>query len=249
MFYPPRIDERGRDIALGSASADVTRILTGTRADGTRDVANCADYTADSGGVAMGFAEATTGFSYHASAGCTETLRLLCFGVDRSTPVAVTPQVGRIAFLSEPWAATAGLGGADARCATDAAAAGLSGTFRALLASSTASAASRLGAAGANWVRPDGIPVAASPAALLSGHLDVPINVTAGGQYLESEVWTGASAINVVGDQTCADWTLGSDTGGEAYAAITGPGPPGFYSDSSGRPCAAALPRLFCLEQ
>jgi hypothetical protein len=55
-----------------------------------------------------------------------------------------------------------GMGGADTICTSEAAAAGLPGTYRAFLATTQASGMSRFGEGGAPWVRVDGVVLAAT---------------------------------------------------------------------------------------
>ena len=69
-----------------------------------------------------------------------------CFGTDLSTPLTVTPAAGRRVFISKStWDLSTGVVAADATCRSDATAAGLTnaGGFIALIATTTASAASR----------------------------------------------------------------------------------------------------------
>lgn len=72
--------------------------------------------------------------------------------IDRSQPVAVAPSSGRTAFLTIQRLIpdAGGLTTADALCSSEATAAGLSGTYRALLATTTGTAISRVSLAWSN---------------------------------------------------------------------------------------------------
>jgi hypothetical protein len=122
----------------------------------------------------------------------------------------------------------------------EARAAGLTGTFRALLATLTASASSRFGAG--PWFRVDGVQI----------DLPVPIaaiNVTADGTYLAPRVWTGGQTALVAGTDatTCADWSsVASDhTGREGRGQLSGPA---FFDTAASTSCSIGEARLYCLE-
>ncbi len=98
-------------------------------------------------------------------------------------------------------------------CATEASAAGLVGTFRALLATVSASAVSRFDATGARWVRIDGIPIVGTAAELATSRLSAPITVHANGSYVSARsnwnAWLGASDLSSPGTPftTFDGWT------------------------------------------
>jgi hypothetical protein len=102
--------------------------------------------------------------------------------------VVAQPVAGRQAFVTvQTFAVDAsGPAKADQLCATEAATAGLSGTFKALLAMTSQSAISRVpfSLTGPNWVRLDGVPLAALPLALAAGQIDAPLNVSSARSYL-----------------------------------------------------------------
>jgi hypothetical protein len=74
----------------------------------------------------------------------------------------------------------------------------------------------RVAATGENWVRPDGLPLAASAASLLAGQLLVTPFLHADGTMLAPGTmpWAGATAIGTVGTaaSTCDDWTSSSSS-------------------------------------
>ncbi len=92
---------------------------------------------------------------------------------------------------------------ADALCSTEAAAASLPGNFVAWLSSPTTPAVTRLGSA-SGWVRPDGLIVATSRAALVSSRLLHTITVHADGAPVSF------NDPHVGGADDCASWTSAS---------------------------------------
>lgn len=88
-----------------------------------------------------------------------------------------------------------GLAGADAICWQRAAAAGLTGTYKAWLSDASEAPATRFIRNPGRYVRTDGLPIAASWTALVSGPLSVPIDRDEAGRYLaeEREAWTNTT--------------------------------------------------------
>jgi hypothetical protein len=137
----------------------------------------------------------------------------------------------------------------DAHCQAEAEAAGLPGTYRALLATTNQSAASRFDLDGPNWVRPDGIALAASPKDLMDGRSVAAFNVAADGQYISDRVWAGARSPHDPGaDGTCVDWTqngngtdLLGDTDDASTAAL-------LFSDGTGASCNQTR-SIYCLQE
>jgi hypothetical protein len=255
--FPLRLDEFKSPVAL----SDGAIVMTGTRTNGTTFSfdQNCSDFSVTSGvndGMACGTAVGAAGyFTTYYPIFCGGRARLYCLGVDHSAPLKPFPRAsGRIAFLSSIWTTGSGVAGADAVCAQDAQAAGLSGAFLALLATSSASAASRFDLNASPWVRPDGVAVASSARALMDGDLDAPIAMTAAGQpnfdpgTLEtSSVWTGARSAHAVGDDNCNDWTSNS-SGLEAWSGDVVASPLFFFVEGTHSLCNARRP-VYCLQQ
>jgi hypothetical protein len=172
---------------------------------------NCDGLTNPGGNTGAGIANATGQlWSYGQSSTDCAMSRVYCFGIDRiaraPTPIA---SAGRRAFLSAPFVLNSGRDGADAKCQSEAIAAGLGGTFLALLATSTASASSRYDATAAPWVRLDGIPIATTAAEFLTNQPSIPLNLTTAGKYLGFAflAWTGADNPQLVATSSCNDWT------------------------------------------
>ncbi len=216
VYYPPRVDENGND--FGTTRVPV---LTGGNNAGTNFGAQCTGYTQTAGSAYIGIANA--GSQYWAyneldSAGCSEQLHLYCFRSDVTATVTVppTPSAHHIFISDLTVTATGGLTAMDAECIADAKAAALPnfGSYVALLATSTKTAASRItSAATTSWKRPDEVIVAATLGDLAKGNLRAPIDVAANGTtYKNPDVWTGATDAQSLGDATCTDWTSASVT-------------------------------------
>jgi hypothetical protein len=201
MLHPILLDENGVRLAT------TDRVATGTDSTGQVFSANCTDFTDAQESLLFGCADAT-GRSYSVcfSSGCTAA-RIYCWGIDRTAPLAVPVATGRRAFLATAFSSGNSTSSADTHCNTVAASHQFPGTYKALLSSTTVTAASRLSAAGETWVRLDGIPLAPTAADVLAGNWDVPLNVTQDGGYDNNFVWTGAAAIDQVGTAagTCND--------------------------------------------
>jgi len=250
VVMPLYITESGSSL-IGGFSPSVI-VWTGTSADGTSNPAiRCSDWTSTAANGLIGFASAGPGNWSSGSTACTGSARFYCLGTDFNRTLTWTLGSGRTAFLSTAWniAASPGLAGADALCQSEASAAGLSGTYRALLGTSTASAASRFSATGANWYRRDGIAVAATPTDLLQGRILAPIAVTAAGVYINGITRTGMGGTtpspSVTSTSTCSDWTNGtsatSSIVGEASDVVRA-----FGTGGSG--CNFTWP-VYCLQQ
>lgn len=227
VWYPLRLTESGEDVALGT---DLT-VVTGTNADGTTGSTTCGDYTtATLQGVSAGLADAAPyGWNANMGASCTASVRLYCFGVDRSVPVSLTRESTRRAFITlDAYPIGGGVAALDQACALDATSFHLTGTFKAAVATTTQSALSRF-APGAPWVRPDGV-----TAIDASGLIVTPIELDAGGGNEQVGVaWAGAPSLIAKAptdaascyDWTRADGTLGlsgnySRSGGDAFGGI-----------------------------
>ncbi|HNQ92922.1 MAG TPA: hypothetical protein PKI93_08345, partial [Alphaproteobacteria bacterium] len=107
-----------------------------------------------------------------------------------------------------------GLIGADNDCQSAATTAGYSGTWTAILSSSTVNAADRLSFNWATLKRPDGAIVANGWNDLWDGTIQNPINVTQNGTSISTSVWTNTSSSGVRASSTysvtCNDWTSGA---------------------------------------
>jgi len=218
IWNPLRVDEHGNPIS------GTTTVWTGTDRDGTVAAGTCVNWTSvltTDAGLTGRTEGGPVSWTARGNSGCGATRRLYCFQTDFSAALAPIPTSGKLAFYSVGGltpAPGAGITAADTLCMNEATAAGLSGTYQALLATTTATAISRFGAASTSiYVRPDGI-VIAPGATLASGNsLESGIWQHADGTYAaNSNAWTGATSPSVVGTaaSTCDDWQATTSTSG-----------------------------------
>jgi trimeric autotransporter adhesin len=225
VFHPVRLDERGKDLS------SETSVHSGTDQTGAAYFANskywtCVDWTsnattdsAESGDILGG----SGSWSYDAALGCNYAIPIYCFQTDYTAPLTFTKASGRVAFLSQGlFDPSTGLAAADSLCQGEATTASLSGTYKALLSTTTASAASRFSTTGAPWVRVDGVALSDTAASFFKPNPLAPLNQYANGTYVwDQTVWTGNTDPLSPGSHTCKDWTskLGTDAGNEGDAS------------------------------
>lgn len=249
--YPLRVSETGVDL-LTARTAWTGALMTGAATANT-----CSNWTSIATGTSGTAGEPHTGgtmWSSFSTSGCTGLKSLYCLGVDRVAPIAApAPAAGRIAFVSSAsFNASTGVAGADALCTSQATAAGLTGTFKALLATTTATAASRFTTTAANFVRPDGV-VIGPVSAVLGGNvvLSAPINVTAdAASYLGNNgSWTGATAPTSVGTaaSTCANWSSNLATATGVYGRVGETDGKYWFNTTTTTTCNASF-RVYCLQ-
>jgi hypothetical protein len=244
VYYPIALDEHGASVN--------DSVWTGTSANGT-GTATCQDWLSVTA-TGTGLVGATLGGtqSWTANfAACVGEHRLYCFGVDRNVAVSPTPVFGRRLFLTDAtFTPGGGVAAADLLCATEAMQQSLGGEYRALLAVSGSSAASRFSFDGGRpWVRPDQV--------LLFDPFPSPSNavawsapdVTASGVYGGSPTaWAGAADMFVAGTlaSTCNNWmandSLATATVGRPDLANA------FFGSLAGVNCSIAR-RLYCLQE
>lgn len=160
----------------------------------------------------------------------------------------------RLAFVTdETFAADfGGSQGADEKCNLAASTAGLIGTFRAWLSTSSKEPASFFVQSLVPYRRPDGVQVAKDWTDLVDGVLENPINVTETKMFVPGPVcdsravWTASFSNGTEYDavaKSCSDWTStsGSTTGGNPSATQV-------WSDGCPLSCATQA-SLFCFEQ
>ena len=228
-------------------------IITATSNDGTL-AEDCSGFTSTSSSVTMmtGIAGATfSTWTQNLASNCSQSLPLYCFGVDRSVPLTYTPATGRRAFVTAAsWAPSGGVTAADAACQAAADARALGGSWRALIATTTATAASRFSASGAPWVRLDGIALASTPDVLLDGEiLDAPLNYTETGQYRGSNpANTGATSTTALGTaaSTCLDWTSSAMADSQRVGLLNSITL--YFSTPIFQTCSSGGGQLYCLE-
>jgi hypothetical protein len=231
IWYPPRIAQDGTDLG-----PDI-QIWTGTDLNGMYTGQACVNPQT---GIPWGNVGplATIGLSsangspitQFVDASCGINRHFLCMGVGRNTSVGAPPAGGKLAFTTEgTWqpAAATGINGADAMCTTEAASAGLPGTYKALLAPNGSTAMGRFNMTNRPWVRVgDRQPITTLEATMYSANttvLDVAPNATANGNRLGNvEIWTGAASLTAIADSSssCGDWknpAEGKGTAGFAF--------------------------------
>jgi hypothetical protein len=179
---------------------------------------------------------------------------LYCLEVARDVAVSQPNATGRYAFTGSPFNPANGLDGGDGLCNAQAASASLPGTYRVLLATSTASAASRFNLDGGIWVRPDHVPIVAAASDLASDKLVAPISTDATGRHFDGAgQWAGAWSIGAAGDggSTCSDWTV-NDAGygsGGTSGTLRSPLPLYPMFGPSTFACSSGYTAIYCLQE
>ncbi|HEY4393523.1 MAG TPA: DUF4215 domain-containing protein, partial [Polyangia bacterium] len=252
MYYPPELTETGADLTTGQVLGGNATATSGYE---------CSDWTSTSGSVSYFVGNASSGdWNNYGSGACSnltlasEVFHLYCLGKDFSNPMTFPKASGRLAFVLPPaaWSPKGGLSAADTVCQSAATAASLPGTYLAMLATSTASMASRFDTTGAPWVRVDGVALVANASDLFAkgGKWLAPLEMSATGVPELVAVWTGnsdptAPAASVM--TTCNDWTsnVSPYTGNAGESALT------FVSQALGNstPTCAASFSLYCLQK
>lgn len=205
VLWPPRLTESNMPLPDGA------RVVTRANASGGRDE-SCENGSFTSGDPSSG----TRRWTAAEIESCVNAVaeHVYCFGTRRHATIPVARAPGRLLFVSSaPFDPATGLAGADAICSSEAAAARLPGTYRALLGTTQASAASRFDLSGPPWIRSDGIPIVSAGAAIAgTADLAAAPNVNAGGADYFGDVltWTGVTAgvdRPSTAAASCADWT------------------------------------------
>lgn len=248
IFNAIHLDELGNDVGA-------VEVWTGTQNDGTVAGSTCTDWTVGSGNGRVGNSSGGPAAWTDATNGnCSQPRRHYCFGTSLSAnALGPTVTTGKIAFITngtiQPSAGD-GLASADGKCATEAANALLPGTYKALLATSTASAISRVALA-ATYVRPDGTLIADGATLAAGGTLASGIWQRPTGAYLSSisdVAWTGATTPSVAGTSTSTCGNFASATG----AAIFGSGTlasSAWWNNTANTSGCAAMHHVYCLQQ
>jgi hypothetical protein len=208
FYYPPMLDEHG-------AVPSTWRVWTGTLGDGTALAFEghfCQDWTDDDPGTSALQGELDAGpgwWSDRFIVPCDDAARLYCFGIDHDYDLEIEPVQGRQVFVTNAGLdADEGRDVADTLCAAEAAAAGLSGSFLALMAVPGSAPADRFDLGGPPWVRMDGIPLFAPGDAM--GSLETAIALRANGTVASvAMAWLGSTSPTAAGtlDHTCQDWS------------------------------------------
>jgi hypothetical protein len=251
VFYPPRLDETGRDVGPGHAMVATGDLLTSAAGP-------CADYTVTTQDLVVGDAIAGSGTwaaSQAMPSGCSQLLPLYCFRTDLTGDITPAPVPGRLVFItSSAFSPYVGIAKADGFCQSEALGRGLPSTtaFLALLATSTASAASRLNIGGAPWKRTDEVIAFHSPDDLANGNLLAPLGVTLGNQYGTFFYWSGAVSPrnpSSVGF-SCQDWSSSSAIDQGLFGNANLSGGPEWFGDANtaNKACNRTDVHLLCAE-
>jgi len=258
VFYPPRIDAKGNDLGAGIGAT----VFTGTHADGTLDTTyTCMDWssmTASGARIGDPVAGAGSWSDTNSIVGCNQSYaKFYCFQVDYSNPFLppAIPSGGRIAFLSSFY--TPGSMTPDAKCAADASAASLTGTFKAFIASAGGPMAdtTRFNFSLGAWFRKDGVQVVTNASDYTSSTAVplAPIDLSADGLTYSGQqlFWTGVptggggdTTTAGTGATTCSTWATGSSSSNGNAGIIS------FYKGNWGdfsQPCNSSMP-LMCLQ-
>lgn len=254
LFNPIRIDEFGDDVA----GMNTLAVFTGSNADGTESAETCSNWSSASGSIfgAQGMADSGGDRAVNVgSTSCNATRRLYCFGTDRSATIAPVQKTGRLAFVtSASWRPGSGIASADSLCQSEAAAQQLPGTYKALLATTTASMVSRFDVTGAPWQRVDGVRLAeTAPTFFSRPFLGSFLNLTADGStyYGSTNIWTGSNSMTAPGagvNDTCADWASTGNNGRQGITSATEIAT-FLQSSISTTTCASIQNKLACLQE
>jgi hypothetical protein len=226
IWYPISLDENGNAVSP-TTPGSTPNAATGSTSQGAYySGQTCSDWTTSTGIYGSGVPWA--GFSgfqqFFSGESCDLSFHLYCLQVSQNVQVSVNKVAGRYAFV-QPWSpSSAGISAADSACQSAATSACLPGSYLSLLATTSASAASRFSTTGSAWVRPDGVPVFSTAANLDTMTVIAPIVLTAGGSYYGNyALWNGATSPTAVGTAatTCSNWTS-NDGSLTASSAITG---------------------------
>ncbi len=256
------VADAATDLGAGAMFAALTVTETGAPVDpggefwamhrNTGATTFCQDWTTNSAAQASFAITNQRGSNYGNGGGqrpCNTPAHVICAGADRNVVVQPVTDPGRKAFTTIAfWDTTTGLATADALCASEAATAGRTESFRALLAMPGASALSRFDLTKEPWSRVDGLPLLSTTAAwATAAAFDASANLDASGANVNySQIITGAADPGAPGTQasTCNGWT-----------AMTSSGAPMFTWETRLRlaagtgGCGMTLSRLICLEQ
>jgi hypothetical protein len=246
IFYPLRLDESANDVSSGF---DVL-VATGTDSNGLRGTKlTASDWTSATAMCTAGVAEATT---YTWTVGgdfqCNDTkgMHLYCFATQYSRGLDVAHDVpathGLYAFVShEPFVMSTATT-PDQLCQGEAR---MAGTFRALIATQSASAIDRANPMGGPWIRLDGMPWVLDLAALRQGATLTSLSVDSTPAALAIDVWTGSPDLTTKATTDCAGWTAtsGSATFGHSQYSNSSA-----FGNTNTKSCGDASTHLYCIQ-
>ncbi|MCC6764531.1 MAG: hypothetical protein IT293_07695 [Deltaproteobacteria bacterium] len=248
VFNAIHLDELGNDVGG-------VEVWTGTQKNGVASDNTCTNWTATSGNGRIGNGlGGPAAWTDAANGNCSQPRRHYCFGTSLgANALGPTVTEGKLAFITngtiDPSVGD-GLASADAMCASEALGASLSGTYKALLATSAASAVSRIALA-ATYVRRDGTFVSDGATLAAGGTLASGIWQRPTGAYLSSlsdVAWSGATTPSVAGTSTttCGDFAAG--TGAAIFGSATFASPTWWNNTATTSACGTPH-HVYCLQQ
>ncbi len=236
LLYPIALDEFGTN---GGANYEPeTGSTNGTVTSGE----TCGDYADVNGNGMIGIAQSgSLEWETFAATVCNVELPLFCFQTDHTQPLqALTGTTRRVFESTSSWTASTGIANADSLCATEASTASLPGTFHALLATDTATAASRFALGAAAWSRVDNVVVTSDLMTSSAG-----IYVTADGTYRDTvdQIVVGAADPFSLGTNDCTNWTSSTTDGWVIFSPRSGAA----YASVLASNCASDM-HVYCLQ-
>lgn len=247
LLYPIMFGPSGEPLDVSVATA--------SQLGGVHDDDDCAGYTNFDGALAIysGYAFATSDlFSSNRYASCDEPHHFYCVQTDFESELAPRPipSAAHVAFVSAAsFSNGTGVVGADAICASEASAAGLSGEFIALLPGKGSSPSSRLVSDGRPVVRTDGVVVAPDEATFNTPAWLAPLSVDATGtvSFGNALAWTGAVTPNSLSNGSCFGFTNTSAMQ-SAATAFVGRAWPAAPEPMPSLPCSSTA-QLYCISR
>ncbi|MDP1822693.1 MAG: choice-of-anchor D domain-containing protein [Archangium sp.] len=250
--YPISLDETGRQIpGVGD------NIWTGANSTGGATMSDCVNWTSNTVAVNRGIPTGGPSFwsdiggSHFCSNGNT---RVLCLGNMSNTSLGTSIPFGnKRIFRTTPVPMPSGLSGANNSCSAQASAAGIGTNYRALLASTGASAATNaLLSDTTTYQRVDGTRIGTG-AEIKVKNLTSGIWQNANGTFIIPSsggelAWTGAPDPNTAGvnSETCLNWTSSS---GFTRVGRTQSSSGNFFDvNGNMNPCTGSF-GLYCVEQ
>ncbi len=250
----------GATVAIGATLAACTSFdstgddgSTGANEGGAGDaVAPSADAGGD---VPAADASAADGGSNDAAAN--DGASMAASTVDFGAPCALAPACNRVVFATNATvpASFGGVAAADKVCADAASASMLASvrarTFKAWMSDPSTTPATRLVQGTGEYLRTDGLPIAASWAILIKGTLQNPLQADENGHLISGAAWTGTSASgSALGNATsrCGDWMSVSSTqyGGVGSSTATASG---MWTFTGALAQCSISGHIYCFEQ
>lgn len=251
MFAPVDLDEHGRRVSHSEYA------WTGTSSTGTPSGSTCTDWTAGSSVTPVNLGLIGSGLPTFVEASsstlCGGSFHLYCFETGHSDVLGPRPPPAgaRLIFLSQD-RTTAGLTALDDACAQDAAGAGYAGSYKAVVATTTSSIASRFVDDGRPIYNLDGVLVARNSAQLF-GQVELEGSVTrrADGRYVGGILggaFGGAASPTTpsAGSVNCQNWT--SISGANMGELVSNSQADGKFWGTAVTGCNSPFPTL-CLEE